>query len=313
MSTYDSNPCFPFDADEPQDPKDVAPFDFDKATFESLADRMRHMEGLDEFTLFATAASCREGLFSLVRSAALQFIDEQQYWRWENCTSVYDFCARQEGNALAIGRGTVCADLKVAKTLSTISGYSYCDSINDYLVKEGNSQGRGMPSSDGTRLVFRLIDFVGHVSKLGLLQSLIAKGKTDIDWHEFFSDGFDEYEDYVKKLIGPRNKPAMSSFGTGSHRPGRMPKEKLEGAEEDQETTLQDLDPFADAFSRSPELYEPSESITPIGHHLDPIDFKDVPLGTLGDNPIFGDTNLYRDPGFAERAFKSLREDVRHS
>ena len=308
MSMNDSNPCYPFDAHEPLDPKDVALFDFDRATFESLVDRMRQLEGLEAFSRFATAASCKEGLYSLVRAAAIAFMDEQKYWRWR--TAPRSMTSARGKNVTPWQLGAVrYADLKVAKTLSTISGYSYCDGINDYLTKEGSSQGRGMPSIDGSKLVFRLIDFVGHVSKLSLLQSLIAKGKTDIDWHEIFSDGFDEYEECVKKLIGPRNTPAISPSGVGTHRPGIMPKEKPEG-EEAKETTIHDLDPFAAAFSSNPELYEYSDNVSPIGHYLEPFDFKTVPSGTLGDNPIFRDTNLWRDPGFEERALLYLRKDV---
>lgn len=312
MNTNDSNPCFPFN---PGEGDAASPFNFAEASLSAVLNRLRIVETIEESTSLVITMDRQEGMFSIVRSLSLNLIDQKRLYLEENCTSIYDFCARQRGNVFAVSRGTAQNSLVFAETLYELSGYAYRDSIHTYLEHEGRAEGRGFPSDDGTRLEFRLVDFAGHVSKLDLLRKLMDKVESDIDWHEFFTDGYDEYAAYVYAILHPEKKEqeqaaeAAISHLNSPYRPGGSPPNEESEPQAEGEPS-KPLDPFAKAANGPTTTPDEVIDMKRITHHFDRLDFNKIPSGTLAGHPVFDETDLYADSGFADRALALMRKEL---
>lgn len=312
MNGTESNPCFPFDESSGK-PESVDPLNLTEASLEAVINRFQRGVSSDEFLSYTTFATKRVGLLPIVRSLALSYIDEKELWRYENCTSIYDFCGKQHDNVLAVSRGTVSEGISIAKTLKLIAGFKYREGIHKYLEEEGGKQNRGTISEDGQMRTFRLNDFVKHVSKLRILQQLIDKEKDEIDWQEFFSRDFLEYTDYVSKLIGPTlrgfSKPEKKD--SPDFRPGRIPDESLEASQKDY-ASLTDLDPFSereDQTQRASKEDRITEYI-PLKSTMSPIKFNMCPTGTLSGHPIYNEWDLNKDKDYSARALAFFRKEA---
>ena len=312
MNKNDSNPCFPFDQGAGEA---SAPFNFAEASLSAIIKELQSIETIEDFLPLSMAMDKQEDLYVLVRDLSLNHIKNHRLYLNENCTSIYDFCERQRGNAFAVSRGTVQNSLDIADTLYELSGFSKRASINDYLKNEGKSEGRGVPSDDATRLEFRLSDFAGHASKLALLKKLMDKVEYDIDWHEFFTDGYDDYEAYAYAILYPKKEEQQQSadeiidhFNNPFRRGGNPPTKEVEPQAESE--TIKTLDPFSPAANGPSTMPDEVIGMGRTTHHFDPINFDKLPVGTLAGHPIFGETELYSDPGYEDRALAFMRKEL---
>ncbi len=94
MNMNDSNPCFPYSTDEKAGLSD---FSFSEASLSAVITRLKMIETMEEFAPLSAAMVKQEDLFTLVRSLALNFIDQHRLYLDENCTSIYDYCAPARG------------------------------------------------------------------------------------------------------------------------------------------------------------------------------------------------------------------------
>lgn len=312
MNKNDSNPCFPFN---PGEGETFASFNFAEASLSAIIKELQMIETIEEFLPLSMAMDQREDHFVLVRALSLNLIDQQRLYLEENCTSIYDFCARQRGNVFAVSRGTVQNCLVSADTLYELSGYAYRESIHAYLEHEGKVDGRGVLSDDGTRLEFRLADFAWHASKLDLLRKLMDKVESDIDWHKFFTAGHDEYEAYVYAILHPERKEqeqaaedAIEHLNNPFRPGGSPPKEESEPQAEDEPS--KPLDPFAKAANGPTTTPDEVIDMNRITHHFDRLDFNRIPAGTLAGHLVFDETDLYVDSGFSDRALALMRKEL---
>lgn len=313
MNKSDSNPCFPFNREAGEA---TAPFNFTEASLSAIIKELQSIEAIGDFLPLSMAMDKQEDIFVLVRSLSINLIDKHRLYQQENCTSVYDFCERQRGNVFAVSRGTVQNSLVVADTLYELSGVINRDSINAYLEHEGKAEGRGVPSDDATRLEFRLADFAGHASKLVLLKKLMDKVEADIDWHEFFTNGYDDYEAYAYAVLYPKKEEQQQSADeminhfNNPFRPGGNPPTKEVEPQAESET-IKTLDPFSPAANGPTTMPDEVVGMGRTTHHFNPINFDILPVGTLAGHPIFGETELFPDPGYEDRALAFMRKELK--
>lgn len=300
MHVNSKNPCYPFEDDSVSASPQILGIDLSCASLQAICEACRKIHSFQDFTRIALPEAQKIEVFSLIRSLALLTIDEKKYWLFENCSSIYDLCARQKNNLLSLSRSSVCEGLKTGRTLHTISGFMYREQIHEYLTVEGQSLGRGVLSADDGKLVFRLLDFAGHASKLALMQCLIKNDLNQLDWHEFFEDTYEEYEAYVHKTIRPRS-PAIGNKSLAGNRPGQVPEESA--TEKQAELTAVDLDPFAEAYSYSEPEVPFIESNPDALHRLPAINFKGIAVGALGNAGIPEGPRFLRDKSFLDRAY----------
>ncbi len=136
-----------------------------------------------------------------------------------------------------------------------------------------------MLSADGVRLEFRLADFSGHTSKLELIRKLMDKDNSDIDWHEFFADGFDAYAEYVHARLNPEQKQLERTFKSKGNNPlrpgGSPPKEEAESQAEDEPIKV--LDPFSAVANGEAATSDEVIDMRNTTHHITKLDFGRIP------------------------------------
>jgi len=308
-----SDPFYRFDTIPQLPTVEGVPLDPLSMSLEAAWNLFRRVENWAEVETFMSFGSLNGDVFIILRSIFCRIIDEQRFFRWENCSSINDFCSKQRSGVFAISPPTLSDDLKCAHTLRSISSSRYEYHNSKYLESEGRAAGRGYFGPESMFPVFRIVDFAGHKSKLSWLGRLLDGESEEIDWHEFFNDGFDQYEHYVRDLLKKKEDEKRKKKGGAiasmpqdlSDDLGKPFTAAPQNAAMDIPTPQYDqpigeLDPFA---SRDGESHW-----VPISEMMQELHFSlaSMPSGSLANNPIFADTRLYSDPAFPARALKYL-------
>ena len=227
-------------------------------TFQGIWDIVRRISDKDQLARFMALAMHSADIYPILKAICLLAIDELRLYEWENCSSIFAFCAVQTAEPFNLSAGSVSEYLAEARTLRQLSSPQYHGSIQDYLSGKGKESGLGYYNQDGSPKGLRLVDLVPHRGKLTNLGRLMELSPKDIDWDVFFSYQPGNYADYVagvRKVYTERgekerNRNRSRDKIENSNTLGVAP--TIVEEEVSPESSLMDLDPYSrpDPFSQ---------------------------------------------------------------
>jgi hypothetical protein len=310
----------------------AAKVDLSQTSILLLCKQIEQIKNLNELESFFINCEHLNNSYYLLRALVIHAINENKWYKWKNCSSIYSFCESQDKGVFSLDRSTVQLDLNLAESLQKVLGGPYTDSLRDYLDEYGDKTNRGFKNGAGIFVGFKLIDFADHIIKLKSLNRLIDQGYDRvcwIDWYSFFSLELVDYRKYVDAIIEDLEelnaKDILAGDGPINQKiiPYKIPKDSFENETRTMPIKAQEV--LANAYKQDTNGYqlnldrlnqmplkERAAELKAITVAARPIHTKMIkrktnftpPFGVLRKESLFKETRPFDDPDLPAKALK---------